>query len=110
MNLIPITGYGQIRTGDVLLVKRSNEFIAPVEVKDVLEPGTEQEEIILSKTKNVYFIVRKFLAGESWIKQCAKLVDGRLYSITNNHRDITCYSDDRAAKAASHNTKGEKNG
>ena len=99
IKLVPLTGYGQVREGDVLLVKRSNEYIAPVEVKEVIDTGTDREEIILSKAKNVYFVVAKFLRGDSWIKECSKLVDGRLYSITNNQRDITCYRDDARATA-----------
>jgi len=99
VQVVPVTGYGQVQKGDVLLVNRGNEFVAPVEVKDVLQAGTEGEEIILSAAKNVYFIVRKFLAGESWIKECSKLVNGRIYSITNNQRDILCNSrDDRAGR------------
>lgn len=94
MNILPITGYGQISTGDVLLIKRSNEFVAPVEVKDVLQKGTDEEEIILSKTKNQYFIMSMFIDGKSWVKECCKLVDGRIYSISNNQRSITCYEDD----------------
>jgi len=94
IQLIPLTGFGQVKVGDVLLVKRSNEFIAPVEVKDVLNYGTPREEIVLSKAKNQYFLVSKFLDGSSWIKECSRLVNGRLYSITNNVRDFTCYRHD----------------
>jgi hypothetical protein len=95
IKLIPLTGYGQVSAGDVLLVKRSNEFIVPVEVKEVLHKGTEREEIIIAKQKNLYFIVARFLQGASWVKECSKLVDGRLYSITNNLRDFTCYRHER---------------
>ncbi len=83
-NIIPVTGPGQIKVGNVLLIRRSNEFIAPVTVKDVLEAGTCREEIIISKAKNIYFLMSKFIDGTSWIKECVILVDGKMYSIGNN--------------------------
>lgn len=95
MKVISITGFGQVLPGDVLLIKRSNEFIVPVEVKQVLNAGEATEEIVLSIRKNIYFIISMFLKGDSWVKECSKLQDGRIYSITNNLRDITCYNDDR---------------
>lgn len=90
----PLTGYGQIGEGDVLLLKRANEYVAPVEVKRVMFSGTEQEEIIISKSKNLYFIVSLFLAGKSWVKECSLLRNGRMYSVSNSRRDITCYHED----------------
>jgi hypothetical protein len=94
IKIIPVTGVGQIVMGDVLLLKRHGRFIAPVEVKQVLRAGEESEEIILSKTKNLYFVMSMFLKGSSWVKECAKLDNGRLYSLTNNARDITMYHED----------------
>jgi len=88
MNIIPITGYGQIKEGDMLLVRRSNEFIAPVIAKQVLQAGTPEEEIVLSKTKNIYFIMLKFLDGSSWIKECRKVESGKIYSISNSMYDF----------------------
>lgn len=91
MRLIDVTDYGQINVGDVLLVRRSNEFIAPVEVKTVLMQGTDKEEIILSKGKNIYFIMENFLNGKSWVKECKKITNGKMYSISNNQRCFSTY-------------------
>ena len=82
MELIPLAG-------DVLLITRSNRIVSPAEVKEVIGAGTEREEIVLSRGRNIYFAVSMFLRGESWIKACSKLVNGRVYAITNNLRDIT---------------------
>jgi hypothetical protein len=95
MKLIPLTAYGQLRKGDVILIRRSNEYIAPVEVKEVLSASTDQEEIIISKGRNLYFITSMFLKGESWVKECCKLMNGRLYSVANNQRCISGYGDDK---------------
>lgn len=91
MKLIELTGYGQVSAGDVLLIQRRNEFVAPVTVKDVLNKGTDKEEIILSKSKNIYFIVSMFLAGESWCKACSRLVNGKIYSISNSMHNFSTY-------------------
>lgn len=89
MELIPLTGPGQLQVGDVLLIEKRNRIVAPAEVKEVIRAGTGEEEIILAKGRNLYFIVSMFLRGESWVKACCKVANGRLYSITNNLRDIS---------------------
>jgi hypothetical protein len=89
MKTIPLTRHGQVKVGDVLLIKRNSEFIAPVEVKQICFEGTPKEEFVLSKNKNVYFILSRFLLGTSWIKECSILENGRLYSISNSMRDIS---------------------
>lgn len=89
MNLIPLTAPGQLQAGDLLLIERRNQVVCPAEVKEVIRPGTEQEEIVLARGRNLYFVVSMFLRGESWIKECSKVVNGRVYSITNNLRDIS---------------------
>ncbi len=91
MNIAPITAAGQIKEGDVLLVKRSNEFIAPVTVKLVLNPGSNHEEIVLAKGKNIYFITSMFLDGKSWVKECCKLENGKIYSISNSLHNFSTY-------------------
>lgn len=95
IRLEPITDFGQIKVGDVLLLKRSNEFVAPVTVKEVIYKGTADEEVIISKTKNFYFITSMLLDGTSWVKECARLINGKLYSVANNQNDFTCYHEDK---------------
>ena len=69
---LPITGYGQINTGDKLswlyIDEKGYYKIGKCKVKDVLFKGTEQEEIIVNRKKNNYFLTKKYLAGNSWVK------------------------------------------
>jgi len=89
MNLVPLTAAGQLQVGDLLLIERRNQVVSPAEVKEIIRPGTEQEEIVLARGRNLYFVVSMFLRGESWIKNCSKVANGRAYAITNNLRDIS---------------------
>lgn len=78
-----VTDYGQLKKGDVVLVKDNQRYVFPAQVKEVIMPGTPEEEIIFSKGRNLYFIVGMYLDKRSWVKECAKIVGGRIFSLSN---------------------------
>lgn len=55
---------GQIKPGDKLRFTVSGET-ATARVKDVLNPGTDAEEVIYNLKKNYFFITKMALAGSS---------------------------------------------
>ena len=67
MRIEPLTEYGQIKSGDLILLKNRG-VIESHKVKDVVASGTDREEIILKRKKNIYFIVSMALEGSSWAK------------------------------------------
>ena len=58
---------GVLKKGDVLLVNHKGKR-KPYIVKEVLFPGKENEEIIINKKKNKYFITSMAVDGSSWAK------------------------------------------
>ena len=78
-----VTNYGQLKKGDVVLVKDNHRYVFPAQVKEVLMSGTPEEEIIFSKGRNLYFLVGMYLDKRSWVKGCAKVVGGRIFSLSN---------------------------
>lgn len=88
IKITPLTKHGQLNVGDVILIKRKGIYVAPVEVKQICFKGTEKEEIVISKKHNKYFILSKFLSGNSWVEECCILENGRLYSVGNSMRGI----------------------
>ena len=79
-----VTNYGQIKKGEVLVIERSNgiKFIAVA--KEVIRKGTDQEEVVICKSRNDYFIMSLMLDGKSWVKNVSRLIDVKIISITNN--------------------------
>ena len=67
-DLQPLSDSGQIKTGAVVsLLYRGREQLYTVE--DVLNPSCEiNEEILLSKDENLYFITCMAISGDSWAK------------------------------------------
>lgn len=66
----PLADYGQVNVGDLIVVRNVDGEVTPVIVPDVVQAGTDTEEIITDKHKNSYFIVSMYLAGQSWVKDC----------------------------------------
>lgn len=61
----PLTGYGQIQKGDSLIVEYLGVDRAHT-VEEVLDPGTDFEEVILNRRTNLYFITSTVIDGTSW--------------------------------------------
>lgn len=91
IELQPVFCVGQIKTGDVLLIN-DGRVTFPVEVKSVFNRGMGEEEILISKSKNIYFIVSMVLEGTSWVKAASIIKSGRIFSYSNTMKD---YHNDR---------------
>jgi len=72
MKLVLVDMFGQFKIGDTILIVQSDKFFK-ASVKDVLNYGTDKEEVIINKTKNLYFIVAMYLKNKSWAKQVFKI-------------------------------------
>ena len=88
MNITPVTGYGEIKQGDVLLIRRADGIVLPVTAKEVLHSGTEDEEVIISKRKNKYFHTGMLICGQSWVKEACILENGKMFSIGNSLNEL----------------------
>ena len=62
-----LTEAGQIRDGAIVALTKNNVSKAYVVVK-VIFPGEGNEEILLRKKKNIYFITSMAIDGSSWAK------------------------------------------
>lgn len=63
----PLTSAGQVNVGDTLIIDDGKEVKSHT-AKIVINAGTEKEEIVLRKKKNLYFIISMYLSGQSWAK------------------------------------------
>lgn len=84
INIETVTSKSQISSGDLLIIKDKRGNIFPMKVKEVLNPGSNYEEILLSKGKNLYFILSMYLEGKSWVEYCKIVKGGEIFSISNN--------------------------
>jgi len=75
MRLIHIDMFGQLKIGDSMLIV-DQEKIIKCKVKEVLNYGTDKEEIVFNKRANKYFIVSMYLKNKSWAKQVFKIEQG----------------------------------
>lgn len=84
IEFIPVTDFGQIKQGEVLLIEKTNgvKFIAVA--KKVLNKCKPTEEIVINLSSNIYFIVSMFLDGNSWVKSVIRLPDVEATNIVNN--------------------------
>lgn len=62
-----LTRFGQISIGDAITLESAYGLKACI-VDDVLNAGTESEEIILDSIANIYFITDLYLTGKSWAR------------------------------------------
>lgn len=63
-----LTGPGQINKGASVVLSYDGEAQAHI-VDQVLRPGTDREEILLSTKTNLYFITSMAVDKTSWAKQ-----------------------------------------
>lgn len=61
---VPLNRAGQIKAGDWFHCMMAGRFIC-AKAKQVLNPGTANEEIVYNRKKNHYFITRMVLDGTS---------------------------------------------
>ena len=66
-----LSGFGQIKRGDSIVMLDTDRKIKTVTVAEVLNSGTDKEEIITNRRKNHYFITAMYLEGKSWAKDVA---------------------------------------
>lgn len=90
MELIDITKFGQIEKGDFLLLEDCN-CVFPAIVREVLNSNETGEEIILSKSKNVYFIMENYLNRVSWVLNCKRVVNGDVFNLSNTTKKWKVY-------------------
>jgi len=65
---VPLSAEGQLKRGDTLRIYgKSESDNQVVTVKDVLKIG-ENEEVLIDREKNRYFITKCVLSGTSWVK------------------------------------------
>lgn len=91
MKLTPLTKAGQLNVGDALLIedKRGGAFIA--EVKLIIESGKQSEEVVISRTKNVYFLISNYLEGKSWVKTVDVINNAQITNICNTRKKFEIY-------------------
>lgn len=71
-----ITGEGQLKVGDkIAIIGKSDRDTQEITVEDVLTIDGN-EEIIINRKKNYYFITKLLVEGRSWAKEVRKIQDG----------------------------------
>lgn len=90
----PVTGYGQINNGDVLIIETKSGFTFPAIAKYVLHSGTDKEGVVIAKSINHYFIVSMMLAGTSWAKNVIRIPGAVLTSYSNTTKTLKDYEDE----------------
>lgn len=70
LELERVRSYKTIQEGDLLLVEPKNKTDPVIHVKcqSVIEKLDGDEEIILVKKSNKYFIMSMYLRGQSWVE------------------------------------------
>lgn len=66
-DLTRLLSAGQLEPGDIIQTTFKGET-KRYDVEDVLNPGTDREEIILDIHDNLYFITSMAIDGTSWAK------------------------------------------
>ncbi|MFW8589866.1 hypothetical protein ACOI22_03590 [Glaciecola sp. 2405UD65-10] len=76
--MIKITGFGQLSIGDRIKIigKSERDSYKSVTVKDVLNKGRVNEEVIINKRFNHYFITNMLINGGSWAVEAFKQAEG----------------------------------
>jgi hypothetical protein len=73
-----LENFGQAKLHDVLYMHtRYGTYVG--EVKEVIFEGTSREEILLNKPKNHYFLISKYIKGDSWVSCAYILKNTKLY-------------------------------
>lgn len=79
----PVTAVGQIRTGDVLVIEAKSGVKIIALAKHVIRQGKPDEEIVISKATNHYFIMEMMLTGKSWAKNVLRIPGAKMTADTN---------------------------
>lgn len=79
----PITDFGQINRGDVLVIETKTGIKIIAIAKAVIRSGTADEEVVTNIRKNHYFIVQMLLDGKSWAKNVVRIPGAKLTASTN---------------------------
>lgn len=82
ITLLRVLDKGLLNVGDAILID-DGKTVFPATVKDVINQGSNLEEIVISKTKNRYFLVSLLCHNTSWVKACYKIERGKIFSISN---------------------------
>lgn len=70
-----VRNFGQVQEGSALLIVTCyGDFIAKAKI--VIQPGTVNEEVVIHKRANHYFITDLVLIDESWVKSAWILESG----------------------------------
>ncbi|MDO8418328.1 MAG: hypothetical protein Q7S87_19335 [Agitococcus sp.] len=85
MEIRDITGVGQIKKNDVLLVGGIEHFVIPALVRAVRFENTDQESIVLSTARNLVFSTQAYVRGESWVTECKQVINGKFFTISNTN-------------------------
>lgn len=67
MPIKKLTAPGQIKKGDELTAEYKGKT-RPYIAEEILNPGTDKEEVILDVEDNLYFITSMAIDGSSWAK------------------------------------------
>lgn len=73
MNIKKINDFGQLKKGDLIIIEMNCGKIKTKKVKEVINPNTENEEVIYNSKKNYYFITKMLLDGTSFVKNVSKV-------------------------------------
>jgi hypothetical protein len=90
----PVTRYGQINKGDVLVIETKSGITFPAVAKMIIRSGTEDEEVVISLRRNHYFIMSMMLAGKSWAKNVIRIPGAVLTSYSNSTKSLKDYEDE----------------
>ena len=67
ISLVKLTDVGQIQKGDALVYVHDGKPKSAM-ARDVLNAGSEYEEVVTNRRLNNYFITRMAINGKSWAK------------------------------------------
>ena len=78
-----LTRAGQIQKGFIVEYEYKGELISST-VKEVLNHGCDNEEVIIDLDKNKYFITSMAINGDSWAKNVNYFVEGSFFDCLSN--------------------------
>lgn len=73
INFQVINNFGQLKKGDLIIIEMNCGKIKAKKVKEVINPNTENEEVIYNMKRNYYFLTKMLLDGNSFVKNVSKV-------------------------------------
>lgn len=70
-----------IKTGDILALADKSGNLIVYQCKDILNPGSGKEEVLLSVQDNKYFNWSMYESGESWVWRVWNLGPGNIHAV-----------------------------